>query len=401
MPSPRLSSVARRGRPLCLIFSLLLAAACQANAGKDGFGGKKDEKAEKAEEEAIPVVPGVVALGSITAILSVSSTIEAENQVTIHAESTGRIVDLKVQEGQKVKKGESLARIRFDAQASALVRASTSLAKAEEDFARAEQLFADRVIGKEELDRARNSLEMARLDVRDRNREVRNTNIVAPFTGTITQRMVAEGGFVANGAQILTIVDFDSLVARVYVPEKELDQIRVGQVATVVGKAAQGRRGAGVVERIAPVVDASTGTVKVTISLPREIAGPTGFLPGMYAEVTLVTEERQGIPVIPKAAVVHDEEQSFVFVIEGDRARKVKVTLGLQDSVQVEVREGPAVGAEIILAGQAGLKDSAKIARVDAQGRSLAEAAAADKADQAASEGREELEKAREQSKGE
>lgn len=48
--------------------------------------------------------------------------------------------------------------------------------------------------------------------------------------------------------------------------------------------------------------------------------------------------------MIPKAAVVHDEEQSFVFVIEGDRARKVKVTLGLQDSVQVEVREGPAVG---------------------------------------------------------
>src|SRR5690606_36479765 len=108
--------------------------------------------------------------------------------------------------------------------------------------------------------------------VRDRSREIKNTNIVAPFAGTITERFVAEGAFVSNGAKVLSITDFDSLVARVYVPEKELDRLRLGQSAEVIGKAAKGRRGTGKVERIAPIVDASTGTVKVTVSLPPELS---------------------------------------------------------------------------------------------------------------------------------
>ena len=375
----------RRGteRPLALIAvgAALIALGCPANAGRDGFGKKgAPDPAAEAKEEAMPVVPGRVERGSITALLSLASTIEAEQQVTIHAESSGRIINLTAEEGLAVNKGQSLARIRFDAQASALDRASTSLAKAEEDLVRAEQLFADKVIGREELERARNAVALARIDVRDRNRDVRNTNVVAPFAGTITQRFVAEGGFVTNGAQLLSITDFSTLVARVYVPEKELDRIRVGQEAEVVGKAAQGRRGAGRVERIAPVVDASTGTVKVTISLPDSLSGPGGFLPGMYAEVTLTTEHKADVPLVPKAAIVGDDDQAFVFVLDGDRARKVKVELGLQDAERVELRQGPPPGQEIILAGQAGLKDNALIARVDAQGRPLDAPAAAEPA---------------------
>lgn len=125
------------------------------------------------------------------------------------------------------------------------------------------------------------------------------------------------------------------------------------------------------VERIAPVVDAATGTVKVTISLPDELSGPGGFLPGMYAEVTLTTEHRDAVPLVPKSAVIHDDDQSFVFVIDGDRARKVKVELGLQDAERVELRQGPATGETIIVAGQAGLKDGALVVKVDAQGRPL------------------------------
>ncbi len=354
-----------------------LSAGCQAKAGKDGFGrsGDKDKDREEEEEEAVPVVPGTIELGSITAVITAASTIEAEKQVTIHAESTGRIVALTSEEGDKVKKGQNLARIRFDAQSSALLRANTSLSKAEEDARRAEMLYRDGVIGKEEHDQAQNALSLARLDVKDRNREIRNTKIVAPFTGTITERFVAEGAFVNNGAQVLSITDFNSLVARVYVPEKELDQLTLGQSAEIVGKAAKGRQGVGTVDRIAPIVDASTGTVKVTIKLPPELCGPGGFLPGMYAEVVLTTEERENIPLVPKSAVVYDEEQSYLFVIpEGGeelRAKRVRVEVGLQDAERIEIVDGPEAGAKIIIAGQSGLKDDALIVLVDAQGRPL------------------------------
>ncbi|MCB9704343.1 MAG: efflux RND transporter periplasmic adaptor subunit [Myxococcales bacterium] len=372
-PSPAPSRLRGLLGGLALLGLCAGATACQANAGKPGWGKAGEEKkdGEEEKEEAAPVVPGAVGRGSITAVITAASTIEAEQQVTIHAESTGRIVSLVAQEGDKVKKGQSLARIRFDTQASALLRANTSLAKAEEDFARAEILYRDAVIGKEEFERAKNTVELARLDVKDRNREIRNTNIIAPFEGTITQRFVAEGAFVSNGAQVLSITDFDSLVARVYVPEKELDRLRLGQSAEVVGKAAKGRKGTGVVQRIAPIVDASTGTVKVTVSLPPELCGPGGFLPGMYAEVILTTEHRDDVPLVPKSAVVYDEEQAYLFVVDGDRAKRVRIETGLQDAERIEIVDGPAPGEAIVVAGQSGLKDGALIVLVDAQGRPL------------------------------
>jgi membrane fusion protein (multidrug efflux system) len=366
-------------RALALVLPLLAVTltqvGCQASAG--GFDKKGgDKKKDEAEEQPTPVVVGTVERGAIVATISSASTIEAERQVTVHAESTGRLVDMTVEEGDLVKKGELLARIRFDAQANSLVRANTSLDKARADFERAEKLFADRVIGEEELLRARNTLEIAQLDLSDRSREMRNTKITAPFTGTITQRKVTAGAFVNNGAELFTIVDFSTLVARVFVPEKELDRIQVGQSAQVVGKAARGRKGEGKVLRIAPTIDATSGTVKVTVSLPADLAGPQAFLPGMYAEVTLTTDRRSDVILVPKSAVVRDEEQAYVFTLEGDatsgfKAKRLRVETGLGDPDRIELVKGLAPGEPVILAGQTGLKDGARVVRVDAQGKPI------------------------------
>jgi membrane fusion protein (multidrug efflux system) len=348
-----------------LLLSLALGLGCQASAG----GVEKKAADAEVVEQPSPVVVGTVERGAITATISAASTIEAERQVTVHSESVGRLVDLTVEEGDKVKEGQVLARIRFDAQANSLLRANTSLAKAQTDFQRIEQLYNERVLGHEEYQKARNQLDIAELDLRDRAREMKNTKVTAPFTGTITLRKVTEGGFVTNGAELLQITDFNTLVARVFVPEKELDRIKVGQEALVIGKAAKGRKGTGKVLRISPTVDAGTGTVKMTVALPQELAGAQGFLPGMYAEVTLTVDHREGVALVPKGAIVHDEEQAYVFVPEADKARRVRVELGLQDAERVEILKGLGAGDAVIVAGQTGLKDGAKIVRVDMQGR--------------------------------
>lgn len=360
-PAPTRNRPSRRS----LLLLVGLALGCQASAG--GF----EKKAADAEvvEQPSPVVVGTVERGAITATISAGCTIEAERQVTVHAESAGRLVDLEIEEGDKVTAGQVLARIRFDAQANSLLRANTSLAKAQTDFERVEQLYNEKVLGHEEYQKARNAVDIAELDLRDRSREMKNTKVTAPFSGTITQRMVTEGGFVTNGAQLLQVTDFGTLVARVFVPEKELDRVKVGQEALVVGKAAKGRKGTGKVLRISPIVDAGTGTVKMTVALPQELAGSQGFLPGMYAEVTLTVDHREDVALVPKGAIVHDEEQTYVFVPEADKVRRVRVELGLQDAERVEILKGLGAGDAVIVAGQTGLKDGAKIVRVDAQGR--------------------------------
>lgn len=362
-----------------MLATVAVTAACQPGGGGP-WGRRGEEPPEEVEEQPTPVVTGRVVQGPITATINAASTIEAELNVTVHAEATGSIVKLMVEEGDDVKEGQLLARIRYDAQSSAVDRAAANLEKTRADYERIKQLFAQGAASAEEMDSARTAYDTAMLDVKDRRRDVRNTRVNAPFSGTITERFVSEGGFVSSGAQLFSIVDFDTLVARVYVPEKELDRIRPGQPVDVVGKAAAGRKAEGKVERIAPIVDATTGTVKVTVALPNDAAkGQTQtFLPGMYAEVTLETERRERATIVAKAAIVREDDVSFVFVVKEDRVERVPVEIGLSAPETVELLQGPPVGTELVFVGHGGLKDGSLIKRVDMSGNPVDGPAAVD-----------------------
>ena len=354
-------------------------AGCQGGPpGGPGGRGRGGPGAEEVEERPSPVLLATVERGTIQGQIRAASTIEAELQVTVHAESTGRITSLALEEGDTVDEGDTLARIKRDAQSLGFERAETGLADAEREFDRVEKLFKQGIASQSEYDQAKSSVDAAKLDIKDRRRDLSNTVVKAPFSGVLTRRFVAEGGFVTSGAQMFEITDFKTLVARVYVPEKELDRIAVGQPADIVGKAAKNRQGVGEVKRIAPVVDATTGTVKVTIGLPDSLAGgATGFLPGMYAEVTLTTEVHADVPIVPKPALVHEDEQTFVFIADGDRAKRQLIEVGLSDDDFVEVTAGLEAGARIIVAGQTGLKDGGLIVEVDAKGQPVSGASGA------------------------
>ncbi len=375
-----------RRSPVPLLLAVCLAApACGVRFGggpHGGRGGGGDAGTTGGEEDvAVPVVVETVRSGEIAGRVVSASTIEAERKVTVHAEATGRILDLRVEEGQKVARGQVIARIEGDAQAAGLLRAKANLEKARLDFERIRALHARGAATDEELETARITYETARIDLRDRQRDVRTTKVRAPMAGTVTERFVDEGAFVTSGAQVVSIVDFSSLVARMFIPERELDRVRVGQPATVVGKAATGRRAEGKVLRIAPVVDPTTGTVKVTVALPPEASGgERGFLPGMYAEVTLITERHEGATLLSKAALVHEDERAYVFVVEGDTAHKVAVETGLEDGDVVEIVSGVEPGQEVVVAGQSALEDGSRIQRVDEQGRPVEAGGAAPEA---------------------
>jgi RND family efflux transporter MFP subunit len=360
------------GAVTALVLGLAASPGCSGRP-EAGAAGAASDAAD--EEIAAPVVVAEAKRGRVVERVVASSTIEAERMVTVTAETSGRITKLAFEEGDLVKDGALLATIRRDAQSSSLERAAVSLEKAQADLKRIESLHARGVASDQELDNARNTVETARIDRKDRRRDVGNTRIEVPFGGTVTERHVNEGGFVSVGAQVATIADFETLVARVWVPEKELDRIALGQVAHVEGKAAKNRKGEGKVSRIAPVVDKATGTVKVTVALPAELAGPTGFLPGMYAEVVLETAVRDDALLVPKPALVRQDDQVFVFVAKEDRVQRLLVETGLAEGDLIEITKGLDVGAMVVVAGQSGLKDGALVSVVDAFGRTGADAA--------------------------
>jgi len=171
---------------------------------------------------------------------------------------------------------------------------------------------------------------------------------------------------VQPGAHLFDIVDFNSLVARVYVPEKELGRLRSGLRARVVSQALPGRSFTGQLVRVAPIVDARSGTVKATVA----IGWQRGLLPGMYVDVLLITDVHQDALLVPKRALAFDGEVAYVYRIdENDRVERIRIDPLLADQLNVEpAGDVLSAGDSVVTAGQAALKDGALIRTVDSAG---------------------------------
>jgi membrane fusion protein (multidrug efflux system) len=145
----------------------------------------------------------------------------------------------------------------------------------------------------------------------------------------------------------------------VYVPEKHLQQLRPGQVARINAPSLGGEGYIGSIMRISPVVDPRSGTVKVTVALGWQ----PGLRPGLYVDVDLVTAVHQDALLVPKRALVYDNDRMFVFRLQNDeetkerRAERVMIEPVLTDKAFIEPLEGLEPGDQVIIAGQAGLKD--------------------------------------------
>ena len=154
------------------------------------------------------------------------------------------------------------------------------------------------------------------------------------------------------------MVDFDSIVARVYVPEKELARLEVGQEARIAPEATRGDARIGSIDRIAPVVDPRSGTVKVTVNVPRG----ENLLPGMYVSVDLVTDTRENAVLVPKKALIYDADQVFLYrVTSDDKVERLLVTPVLEDREHIQPSNNVQAGDRVVVAGQAGLKDGSTV----------------------------------------
>ncbi len=341
--------------------SLLMTSACGRGGGDDEGGRTWREGAETGadrEEEAVPVEVVTLERGPIEATLRYSATLEAERDVLVLAEASRRVEELRVEEGDRVRAGALLVRLQDEVQRSALAKAEIRLEDAQREFERQQSLYDQSLISEQTWITARSEYDQAKIALDDARRELGYTRVTAPIGGTVTERMVNLGDFVTVNQPLFRIVDFDSIVARIYVPEKELGRLAPGIEARVVADALEGRRFAGRIDRIAPAVDPATGTVKVTVAIPRQ----EGLRPGMYVQVELVTDTHDDAVLLPKRAVVYDNDQMFVFRLGDERrVERLEVEARLETPDTIEPEGGLESGDQVVVAGQSGLKDGALV----------------------------------------
>ena len=321
---------------------------------EDGEDGEDDED----EEEPVPVEVARLGRSGIESVLRFSSNLEAEEEVQVVSQAKRLVRELFVEEGDVVRQGRVLLRLQDDEQRSQLSKVRSQFAKAERDYQRQEKLFEQELISDQVFSEALFEYEQLRISVEDAERELGYTEVRAPISGTVTQRLVKVGDQVQIGQHLFDLVDFESIVARIFVPEKHLQQLRPGLVARLSTSSGASEEFVARVERVSPIVDPKSGTVKVTIAVGARV----GLRPGLYVDVELVTATHDEALLVPKRAVVYDADQMFVYRL-GDERRVERIFIEplLADKHFVEPREGLDVGDEIVVAGQAGLKDGALV----------------------------------------
>ena len=341
---------------LSLILILTFTACSRDDDSKTWAEGAPSD--EERKEEAVPVEVVGLERGAIESALRFSATLEAERDVRVFAEAQRRVVELRVEEGDAVRAGALLIRLQDDAQRSALNKAEIEFRQATREHDRQKSLFERSLVSEQVFNDVALSLDQAEIAVEDARRNLAYTEVRAPFSGIVTERMVNVGDYVTLNQPLFRVIDFDSIVARIYVPEKELPALATGLDARLKAEAIGAMKFVGTVDRISPVVDPGTGTVKVTVATPRQ----EGLRPGMYVEVELVTAVHEDALLLPKRAVVYDNDQLFVFRLgEERRVERVKVEAMLEDVESIEPEGHLAEGDLIVVAGQASLKDGALV----------------------------------------
>ncbi len=320
--------------------------------------GDEDGDEDSDEKAPIPVEAAAIETGHISSYISATANLVPESEVRILAEWEGRLDKLNVEEGDRIVKGQVLAELARRDGEIALNKAKVKSSTSRLAFERAERLKAQELISPEEFDRSALDHEIASQELAEAEWRFEKTLIRSPFTGRVTERMVQPGQHVRPGDELFTVADFDPLISRIYLPERDVLTLDEGRAVRIGLRADSRIAFEGRIRRISPVVDTATGTVKVTIEA-RSV--PAKVRPGAFVRIDVVRDQVADAVLMPREAVVRELQSAYVFVAKDGVAEKRSVTLGLEEDDYIQATSGVAAGEQIIVAGQGGLKDGSTV----------------------------------------
>ena len=356
-----------------LLLLLVVAMALPA------CGKKAQEEGAAADIPTITAEVGKVVRQDLVERLVVRGTIAAvpNEDVRISALVPGRVMMLKVAEGDPVAAGQVVAEIdprpiedQKRQAAAALNQASAALENAKLNLDRTERLFKRGIAAGKEVEDARAQqataeagVETARAELDTAERQLSRTRVTSPIAGSVVKRLVSVGEQVDGtaGQPLLEVANLDVLELAANVPSKHLAAVRVGQAVEIVSDAYADRTFPGRVVAISPAVDPATNT-----ALTRVAVTNTGHLLkiGMYAQARVGIGERKGALTVPPSAIARTEEgETAVYVVTGGIAQRTVVTVGLETADAVEILSGLSDGQAVMTTGVHGLGDKARLGK--------------------------------------
>jgi membrane fusion protein (multidrug efflux system) len=241
-------------------------------------------------------------------------------------------------------------------------QAQANLDKLKSDYDRAQELFDENLVSAQEFQRAKYEYESQKAAYDLCALDLEYTAIRSPISGVVAERLIKVGNMVLANSPAFRVTDPDPLLAVLHVPERQVGKLMDGQRATITVDALGEAEFAGRVDRISPVVDPSTGTIKVTVEVHD---ASRSLKPGMFARINIVHNVHAGALLAPRDAIMDEDDESTVFVVSDSTAFRRVVKTGYVNSVHIEVLEGLALGDTLVTTGKGSLKDSSRVEMVN------------------------------------
>ena len=360
-------------RTLLIVLALVVVAAIGAALALRGKGEATPPKDAKAEAAAArPAVTVTVATpepAELDVTLGANGNIAAWQEASVGSESSGlRLAEVRVNVGDRVRKGQVLATFSGETVAADVAQAKAALAEARAtaadaagNAARARTLSQTGALSQQQINQyqtaeqtAKARVEAAEASLAAQQVRNRNTQVLAPDDGVISSRTATVGSVVGAGTELFKLIRQGRLEWRAEVGAAELGKLSVGMPATIT--APGGTRVTGKVRSIAPTVDAQTRNALVYVDIP-DVQANTGVKAGMFSRGEFLLGKSEALTV-PQVAVVPRDGFNTVMVLQPDQhVRQVRVEAGRRVGDRIEVRGELAKDARVVVAGAGFLND--------------------------------------------
>ena len=362
-PAAPVSRARRAGVfPGCDAIRILLVLSAAAALALGGCGGSDGEQAanhgpgargQRPAQPPVPVAVEAARTGDISSYYTATATLAAEKEAQILARVSGVVEAIRCEEGDRVASGSVLLTIDNDEYRYRLEQAEANTADLQSRFDRLDEMQKQELVSAEEYETLRNNLKSARAEEGLARLTLSYTAVTSPFNGAVVSRLVDVGQNVSVGTPSVRPLRFRPAPG---------PRVRAGQGIQETQTRSAGQPGAreqrrqklgGRIKLVSPVIDPSSGTIKVTIEIPEF---PDGVRPGEFAEVRIVTESRTGSTLVPKIALVTDRGEQVVYVAADSTAERRVVEVGFVDDDYAEILDGVSPEDPVVVKGQRTLK---------------------------------------------
>lgn len=309
-------------------------------------------------ETALPVAMASPSRADIFATYHTTTTITADSEAAVPARVAGEVVEILVEEGDRVAEDQVLARLDGGRLRLEALQAKAEFEKVKREYERFVRLHEQGLVSSSALGALKFDMEAFEAAYELKRLDFEYTNIRATIAGVVSARDIKVGRHLAVNDAAFRITDTSRLVASLSIPQTELYKFAAGHRLEVRVDASPGQSFDALIARISPTIDQRNGTFRATAYIDNERGQ---LAPGMFGRFVIAYEKHPDALLVPLSALVEEDNETVVYVVEDGTAIRRVIRTGIQSGDKVEVLNGLDESERIVVSGQGSLRDGSPV----------------------------------------